>query len=235
MGGPRITTGEDSKQDYSTPADFLGAVTNQFGPIQFDLAAHKLNAKHERYFAPKNFSFKFDPEKKFNAEATIAAFARQGAHEDEARKIILRTVEVGMKGEFYVPNHDDGAYALDAFKNSWADLSNIFRSPGGDPGLLWLNCEFSDIEPWASRFKEEAKKGANGLLLTPAAVGSNWARDHVLGTADVYILNGRLCFDGKNVFPKDCILSHFHPGAKGDMYIWEWKRNMFWRTWKMSD
>jgi hypothetical protein len=138
-----------------------------------------------------------------------------------------------VKGELYVPNHDTSAYALDAFKHSWADLSRRFLDPNGRPGLLWLNCEFSDIEPWAERCKLEAKKGANVLLLTPAAVGSNWFRNHVGGAADTHILNGRLCFDGKNVFPKDCILSHFHLNAKGDICIWEWKKKTFWRRWNL--
>lgn len=234
MGGPRITTGEDSKQDYSTPGDFLEAVTYQFGPIVFDLAAHKLNHKHERYFAPKNFVEKYDPDKKLDVEALIASLVRRGAVEIEARPLVTKVVDAKKKSEIIVPNHDEGAYALDAFAHSWASLSDSLRSPkDGGPGLLWLNCEFSDIEPWALKFKQESKLGANGLLLTPAAVGSNWFRNLIAGTADVYILNGRLCFDGKNVFPKDCILSHFHPKAKGDIHIWEWKKNMFWTSWNL--
>lgn len=246
MGGPRITTGDDSKQDYSTPDDFLGAVTRRFGPIQFDLAAHKLNAKHERYFAPKNFIEKFDriptlddgytPDRKKldkYLETAVASLVRRGARELEARTEVARVVEKNEKIAYVVKNHDEGAYAFDAFAHSWADLSNTFRSPGGGPGLLWLNCEFGDIDPWADRFKMESKKGANGLLLTPAAVGSNWFRDKVSGFSDDYLLNGRLCFDGKNVFPKDCVLSHFHSNAKGDMYIWEWRKNLIHRTWKL--
>jgi hypothetical protein len=54
-GGPRISTGADSKQDYRTPADFMAAVAKRFGPVTFDLAAHAGNAQHPLYFAPTHF------------------------------------------------------------------------------------------------------------------------------------------------------------------------------------
>lgn len=50
--GARISSGSDSKQDYRTPADFMAAVAKRFGPIDFDLAAHKDNAQSSNYFAP---------------------------------------------------------------------------------------------------------------------------------------------------------------------------------------
>lgn len=239
MSGPRVTSGEDSKQDYSTPDDFLAAVTQRFGPILFDLAAHRGNNKHARYFAPSEFTVKYDPKdkKKFDATATIEMLVRQGAHLIEATSLILGAVDQGTKTVIKVKNHDTDAYGIDAFKHSWAALSKKFntdpRTKGG-LGLLWLNCEFSDTSPWAERSASESKLGANSLLLTPASIGSNWCRDHVDGQADVYELGGRLCFDGKNVFPKDCILSHFYPGARGDKFFWEWRSDKIWHTWRRA-
>lgn len=41
-----------SKQDYGTPADFLGAIQERFGFIDVDLAAHADNKKASRYLGP---------------------------------------------------------------------------------------------------------------------------------------------------------------------------------------
>jgi hypothetical protein len=232
MSGPRISSGEDSKQDYGTPDAFLAFVVERFGPIEFDLAAHQLNKKHARYLAPEFFIEKFDPDpgKKFDSAAVVKSLIKRGAIDGEAAEAVLRAVIGKTKCLIKVKNHDTKPYALDAFKQSWSELSRKFATKGL-PGLLWLNCEFSDIDPWAERCKQEAERGANILLLTPAAVGSNWYRDHVAGNADVYKLNGRLCFDGKNVFPKDCILSHFHPGLQHTQNVWEWRKNKIWHSW----
>ena len=45
-----------SKQDYSTPDDFMQAVRGRFGPIGFDLAAHAQNAKCMHYFTEEQNS-----------------------------------------------------------------------------------------------------------------------------------------------------------------------------------
>lgn len=229
MSGPRLTTGENSKQDYSTPDDFLMALQERFGEIRFDLAAHAANKKHSLYFAPEFFGEKYDPDKTFSVEDTIASLIRRGAEKTEVPEAVLAAVANGTKHEFRVRNSDLEAYALDAFAHDWSKL------PVGPEGLLWLNCEFSDIEPWATKCKIEAEQGAHIALLTPASMGANWFRDRIAGSADVYMLNGRLCFDGKNVFPKDCILSHFHPKAKGDCHLWEWKKDKLWASWKRAD
>ncbi len=263
MGGPRVTSGSDSKQDYSTQDDFLENVGSRFGPIQFDLAAHAANAKHARYFAPEMLTRKkldldkirisahlagetLLPASPISRRVFIDSMVRQGAEEPE---VIERLVELeayrennpGAPSEvdFVVKNRDKKAYGINAFAHSWAELSLKFRSPstvlkdGSTPGLLWLNCEFSDIEPWARRSLEESQKGANILLLTPVAI-SNWFRDLCAGQADVYLLSGRLCFDGKNVFPKDCMLTHFHPRAEGKICIWNWKKNLTPVSWELA-
>lgn len=89
-------------------------------------------------------------------------------------------------------------------------------------GLLWLNPPFKDITPWAAKCREEAAQGARIAFLVPAAVGSNWFRDYVHERARVYFLNGRISFDGKNGYPKDCLLALFseRPGFE----IWSWRK-----------
>lgn len=52
MGGARISSGSDSKQDYKTQSDLMAAITGRFGPITFDLAALAANAQSPNYFAP---------------------------------------------------------------------------------------------------------------------------------------------------------------------------------------
>jgi hypothetical protein len=233
MSGPRVTSGEDSKQDYSTPTDFMAAVEQRFGQVQFDLAAHQGNKRHERYFAPKEFELLFDA-KKWTIDAMVGALVARGADHDEAQLAVSRAASFAEKAKVVVTNHDAAAYAKDAFAHSWHELSLTFPAADGGPGLLWLNCEFSDIGPWAKRSLFEAGAGANTTLLTPSTTGSNWTCDFVLGQADVYFLKGRLMFDGKNVFPKDCMLSHFWPGMTGATYIWDWKRNRIVRTWSLA-
>lgn len=100
------------------------------------------------------------------------------------------------------------------------------------PGkLLWLNPPFGNIGPWAAKCAEYAalararrtaldKKGRL-LFLTPASVGANWYAAHVHDQARVVFLNGRLCFDGKDPYPKDCMLSVF--GEPPGFEIWRWK------------
>ncbi len=89
-------------------------------------------------------------------------------------------------------------------------------------GNLWLNPPFANISPWAEKCSKYSPK-SNGLLLflTPASIGSNWFADYVYNKALVIALSPRLSFDGKNSFPKDCILSVFNatPGFK----CWRWK------------
>jgi len=230
MSGPRVTSGKDSKQDYITPDNLIEAVTKRFGPIEFDLAAHKANAKHARYFAPKELTVKVElpgHDKGFADAAAIEATKLffQGADEQKA----LNAMKAHGPGKHIITvnNYDKGAYAFDAFSQDWAALSSTLKvhfSAPSRPGLLWLNCEWSDVFPWADRCRQEAERGANITLLTPAAVGSDWFRDCIAGRANVYLLNGRASFDGINVYPKDCMISHFWPGADGTTYLWDWRR-----------
>lgn len=200
--GARISTGLNSKQDYTTPDDFMAAVALRFGPIAFDLAAHAGNARSPNYFAPVT----------------------------------------GPEGPLPL---DPKAHGMDAFDFSWAKVSDKFRRRDRSKGVLWLNCEFADIPKWSSRCRNEAMLGANILLLTPAAVGSNWFADNIAGQADVYLLKGRLSFLPGESYNKDCTISHFYqnPGNRAEtlgdndfspmhrMCLWDWKRDKILQTW----
>lgn len=90
-------------------------------------------------------------------------------------------------------------------------------------GLLWLNPPFADIDPWAKKCAAEAAKGARILLLTPAAVGAEWYRQHVAPNAYTLALNPRLTFVGERApYPKDCMLSVFFAGLRG-FDVWRWR------------
>ena len=204
MGGARISSGSDSKQDYKTQADLMVAIMKRFGPITFDLAAHVANKQSPHYFAPCT----------------------------------------GPEGPL---PFDKDAFGIDAFDHPWAVLStNHFRREGF-MGLLWLNCEFNDIPTWAARCRDEAKLGANILLLTPASVGANWFSDLIAPYADTYLLKPRLSFIPKQTYNKDCMISHFvspevrssgkfavvgaPEGNVRSLEIWNWKKNQIEQQW----
>lgn len=92
--------------------------------------------------------------------------------------------------------------------------------------ICWLNPPFANIRPWAARCEAYlpgcAVNGGKILFLTPASVGANWFRDHVMDKARVYLLCGRLTFEGETLpYPKDCILSVF--GESPGFELWEWR------------
>lgn len=88
-------------------------------------------------------------------------------------------------------------------------------------GWCWLNPPFTDIAPWAE--KCSASSPTQIALLVPAAIGSNWWRDHVDGKAHVLPLNGRLSFDGIGPYPKDCALCLYGPIRSG-YEVWDWRK-----------
>jgi phage N-6-adenine-methyltransferase len=89
-------------------------------------------------------------------------------------------------------------------------------------GVAFCNPPFADLAPWAEKCSSVRDRRAWTLLLTPAAVGSEWMADHVLGKALLLFLSPRLCFDGKNAYPKDLTLAAFGFGVVG-MGRWRWK------------
>jgi DNA (cytosine-5)-methyltransferase 1 len=90
-------------------------------------------------------------------------------------------------------------------------------------GNLWLNPPFSDISPWAKKCSETALKLGRIFLLVPASIGSNWFAKYVHPYAFIYALQGRLSFDGKAPYPKDCMLCVYGMDDVG-FTIWDWRR-----------
>jgi hypothetical protein len=233
VSGPRVTSGSDSKQDYRTPADFMAAVAKRFGTPTFDLAAHAGNHQFEPYFAPREFVVKVERGKSDDLEALIADVVRAGANPAEARRLTFEQFsDIRGKGKIVIPNRDTRAADLDALR--LPSGSRRHWSPYVGAGLGWLNCEFADVDPWAEACAWNTREdGVRSLLLTPA-VFAGWHTSHVAGVADVYELAGRLCFDGKSPFPKDCRLSHFWPGATGKVSIWDWRSDRIIREWNLT-
>jgi phage N-6-adenine-methyltransferase len=89
-------------------------------------------------------------------------------------------------------------------------------------GVSWCNPPFADIGPWAEKCATVRDRRGWTLLLTPAAVGSEWVAEHVLGKSLMLLLAPRLCFDGKNPYPKDLILICAGFGVTG-IDRWRWK------------
>jgi phage N-6-adenine-methyltransferase len=85
---------------------------------------------------------------------------------------------------------------------------------------MWLNPPFADIRPWAEKCAGYVGHGRI-FFLVPAAVGSNWYAQHVHNRALVLLLNGRLSFDGKNPYPKDCLLAVY--GMTPGYEVWRWR------------
>lgn len=158
---------------------------------------------------------------------TGASFARGSSRQDYAtpRDFIAAVEKRFGKVAFDLaaePHNVVGAggyfdESADALRQDW------FADPARRaPALLWLNPPFARIAPWAEKCRYEAARGCRIAFLVPAAVGANWWRDFVHGRAGVYFLNGRLKFDGKNGFPKDCALCVF--GDKPGYHVWDWRR-----------
>lgn len=111
----------------------------------------------------------------------------------------------------------------DAFKQDWT----VTRL--GDH--LWLNPPFGQIAKWARMCVEARMCATAGRrwewrleLLVPASVGADWFATHVYPYADVLALHGRLSFDGKASFPKDCMLCRYTSDS-GDFFdVWDWRK-----------
>lgn len=104
----------------------------------------------------------------------------------------------------------------DSLKQDWHKLDAL------NNGWLFLNPPFANIEPWAEKCAAEMKLGACILFLVPASVDSVWYWKHVAPHACVLALKQRICFDGKNGFPKGLILAVYAYGLKG-FQPWDWK------------
>lgn len=119
---------------------------------------------------------------------------------------------------------DLAATAENAVADEWA--IDAFALPHWRVGLgwNWLNPPFAKIGPWVERAQNEANAlGAQTAVLIPAAVGSNWWRDHVHHKCMAVFLNPRVTFVGcKDPYPKDCALLLYGWPVNG-YDVWTWK------------
>jgi phage N-6-adenine-methyltransferase len=154
-----------------------------------------------------------------NPAAKGAAFNRGKSRQDyRTPRVFLDAIEQRF-----------GPIVLDAAADSHNAVCPEFYSPKENAlvqswrrdGLTFCNPPFARIAPWAEKCRAEAARGARVALLVPAAVGSNWYRDNVHERARVYFLNGRISFDGKNGYPKDCMLAVF--GEPAGFEVWRWR------------
>lgn len=105
--------------------------------------------------------------------------------------------------------------ARDSFTVAWHEFD----------GLLFLNPPFANIAPWAAKCAAEWRLGARIAFLVPAAVGSRWFLDHVHGKAMVCPLLPRVSFDGKNPYPKDCMVCVYGEHLAG-FAPWDWRAEL---------
>lgn len=144
-----------SRQDYSTPPEFLEALREHLGIRDFNLDA---------------------------------AASRENA----------------ITTPFY-----DGSPGLDGLVEPWDSWT-------------FCNPPFGNIRPWVAKAWEEGEENCSAVLV-PAAVGSNWWKDWVHNSAHVLFLNGRLSFDGKAPYPKDCAILLYTPYCRGGYEVWSWR------------
>jgi len=92
-------------------------------------------------------------------------------------------------------------------------------------GTLWLNCEFGSCDVWSRKCANSAAaphRFQRILLLTPAAIGTEWFAQNVHRKAFVLALRGRLTFVGQvDPFPKCLMLSVYGDGLSG-LDVWDW-------------
>ena len=123
---------------------------------------------------------------------------------------------------------EDNAKAPRALTEEIDSLSSNWCGEIGAGENAWLNPPFADIEPWVKKASEWRNAPhylrTRILLLVPASIGSNWFRDHVLQTAFVWALNGRLTFVGaKDPYPKDLMLLEY--GHAPGFGVWDWRKD----------
>lgn len=95
---------------------------------------------------------------------------------------------------------------------------------GRGKGWGWLNPEFADIAPWATKAHEEARQGAQVAMLVPAAPDTRWWYDHVRAKGYVTHLRQRMAFVGhRDMYPKGLALVLYAPYLDGGECWWAWK------------
>ena len=161
---------------------------------------------------------------------TGASFARGKSKQDYATPPhFIRAVKrkFGIE-EFAI---DLAADAKNAKAAAWygVEHNSLVRPWVWIAGDAWLNPPFGKITPWARKCDDtlagwgRCSVTRRIFLLAPAAVGSNWHRDHLHGRAAVYFLNGRIPFNPRRPkwgYPKDCMLAVYNEPPKYE--VWRW-------------
>lgn len=147
--------------------------------------------------------------------------------------IDLAATHKNAKAPLYFTAEDD------FFKQEYTSRIDNSGVPVGyvnvpDDAWAWLNPEYTDIDPYAKKCKEDSKKGAKIAFLVPASTGSNWYADHVHGHALILFVSPRLAFEGHHnrgckdpecpgcqSYPKDLILALY--GEPPGFEVWRWK------------
>lgn len=103
-------------------------------------------------------------------------------------------------------------------------------------GWCWLNPPFNDLRPWVAKCASyipdghyQPSQGLQVALLVPASIGADWFTDHVEGHADILPLRGRLSFDERGPYPKDCVLALYGNRPKsftGYTRSWDWRKEL---------
>ena len=169
-----------------------------------------------------------------NPAVTGAAFHKGESKQDYATpREFIRAVELKFgKIDWDLAASESNAVCFDwigeqqdSFTVDWHKLK-----PPEIPGLerkgrphLWLNPPFNNIEPWVRKCAIEWVQGAEISFLVPAAVGSEWYAKYVHHKARVYSVRPRLCFDGKNPYPKDVVLCRYSAIGSPSFKLWKWK------------
>jgi phage N-6-adenine-methyltransferase len=112
--------------------------------------------------------------------------------------------------------HGPGSpFGEDSLQADWSEFD----------GWMWLNPPYSHITPWVEKAWAETRFKSKIAMLIPASVGANWWADNVHNAAHVLFLNGRLSFDGKAPYPKDCALLLYTPYVRGGYEVWDWRHS----------
>lgn len=111
-----------------------------------------------------------------------------------------------------VPHYFDKE--TDSLKQDWSKLD----------GLLWLNPEFAEIEPWVQK-AAETQFQHRFLCLLPSGFRTGWYRRWCKNRCHTYILEGYFKFVGhKLAFPKDLMLLEYPLRNNQPLYdLWNWR------------
>lgn len=108
---------------------------------------------------------------------------------------------------------------------------------GEEPGVLWCNPPYSDIEPWVAKAGQTAGSMPTGwsiTILCPASLSTAWARRTVFGRRSaarvltVFLVYPRLTFVGAaHPYPKDLMLLRYerqeeHGNRRTSFVSWDW-------------